>query len=342
MLIILICFVVSKGLCQNCEGYPTKEQLLASLSNRLSPHYDINRYSLKCNVDDTVKNKIVKLLDNEWDTTLLNSLAHAYSLREFEYLYFDEIIATPNAITRSELYKKYYGADIISKNSKGDTSKTMIGEYKRVWDSIYQKTYADKKAVFETEYKEQLKKSRINDDVIRLCGYLFIKESEKKLLKALESPRIYSTDVIESSLARIGVKRFQEKIFARHRHLVDSLKNLRLKQYSVLLPGFYEDFVNLSFIGTQQSISLLADWMDTTFRVKYFGDGPANSFLGEAISRYKLIQLIQNEDFISIFHDRKTNYTLNGLEINAAVLNRMREWLIKNKGNYKINQQVYF
>jgi hypothetical protein len=214
-------------------------------------------------------------------------------------------------------YKSYFRVDTLAKiASKGNDSL-----YKVSYDSI-------KKTIKTTAYSEI--NYGINNDIVYGVAYAYIKEAIPILQKAIKNPAYFNTNAVELALARFGDKKLQEKI-------IDKCKNkAEINGHEWLNEFLFGDAEKLLFISSQGSICKINEWMDTS-KIMYYRQTDISK-----TKRYKaamfiisiLKRAINNVDFQKL--TESFNYEAKDDVNNLLILN-CKNWLLKNKGKYKIN-----
>ena len=171
----------------------------------------------------------------------------------------------------------------------------------------------------------------VDGSILQAVSYLDIKEAVPILRKYFKS---YNIDLTKLSLARLGDKGYQKEI------IMNSMPDTSLYEWK-----WIEDLKNkgakLSFIGTQESIYAYSHWIDTSkmWHQSHHSQGvkAANQVL------IFLKDIILNEDFQTkfkyTFPERSELYDAN--YDNIDILMYCKNWLIKNKGKYKIKRSFY-
>jgi hypothetical protein len=180
----------------------------------------------------------------------------------------------------------------------------------------------------ELDYLDKKNYYDVSDGLILAVANLGLTKAVPMLEKALKYPNHYHTSIVELALAKLGNKALQKKIISECNYN-PSLNGQAWNDY------FTPIGQKLAFIKTQESIQKIGDWLDST---KVFASTTRGNNLDKSASNviWFLSYLILNKDFqqiISSFHYGDFNEAVN----NDMIL-RVKEWLIKNKGKYKVNQ----
>lgn len=279
----------------SCVGYLSTSEVFSQLVNKPSV---IPLISLKCNFNDSIKKRLLYLLDWRWTKAEID-----------DYLERDIIE-----------HKRIYNIDeVVTKITNSNSN-----------DSFYIKKY--------DSIKNEIKKSNLNSipygvdvSLIRYMGYLNIREAIPTLYKAFNFPNYYDTIQVELTLARFGDKKLQRKAINR----IVNPKGLNVAEW---LENFeFSVAPNLLYISTQESIYKLNEWLDTSKIYQpngpdYHPKRPLAKAALEVI--YLLRNVIMNDDFQSIVAKIKYDVRKGYLE-NDLIL-ACKYWLKKNKGKYKI------
>ena len=245
-----------------------------------------------CNVTDSVKRRLLYLLHWEWSTIELN-----------EY-------ADRQIIAHKDMYKIDGRAKSVSKNNDS--------LYKIAADSI--RDVVKKESLFTLE---KTNKFRVDPYLIIAVGQAGIIEAVPFLRDtALVDPVHYDRWAIELALAKLGDKELQNKI-------------IRECKYNASLNGddwikdFKEKFNKLAFLGTQESIYRLHEWIDTSKNYEATSNGGLGKCASFAISF-----------MLPIFTDPIPKQKIKhiGLEgMNTMDMIDFKNWMKVNKGLYKID-----
>ena len=201
-------------------------------------------------------------------------------------------------------------------------------------DSLFKVSRDSIANYWKNEYKKEMKEyTGLSTDasVLQAVAYLDMKESVPVIKKYFTS---YNLDIAKLALARLGNKTYQKEI------IKSCLANENLNDWE-WIENLQKKAPTLSFIGTQESIYAYNYWIDTS---KIWHQSFHSS--GVKAANYVLIflkDIILNEDFqtklkitfpeMSVLYD--TDYN------NTEILIYCKNWLIKNKGKYKIKRTFY-
>ena len=256
--ILLIIFCIKANAQLPCNRVPTNQQLLEALS-RKPVEVSRNHFVIGCNVNDSVKRRLLLLLNWKWTDDEIEN-------------YLNE------TITR---LGKFYRIEERSKAvSKGNDSL-----YKHAKDSIIKKIKLE-------NYNTLLKSNafRVNDGIILTVANLYYYEAIPILKKALEDSIHYNKTVTELALARLGNTKFQDKIISQCIYKNELEGSEWINYYNYIAS-------KLLFIATQESIYKLNEWLDTSKMSHYrtIGSGPDTKNAYDVIIDLK--NVILNRDF---------------------------------------------
>lgn len=165
--------------------------------------------------------------------------------------------------------------------------------------------------------------------VIRTIGLLDMKSAIPVLEKALTDTAYAANRYdIQLALARLGNRGLQEQFIKEGAYdpalndeeWVDALS----KRAGVL-----------AYIGSQESIFALHNWLDSSKQYVYLSNGTL------AKSAYKVIALLGDIVMNPDFQQKLKGADLSGYQGSNAFIEDCKRWLIANKGKYVINREVY-
>lgn len=296
---ILPFFILKVGYCQQknnpCASLKSDKDLLLILSKKPLVNLNIRDFRLNCNVSDTVKNKLLKLLNPIWDSIDIEN-------------YLD-----------NEMKEKESWFEISEKARKLSDNSDSLYKVKR--DSLIK--------YYKTIIRNELKNNNVfqfNNNLLRLVAYLDIKAALPIIEK---NNRYYDSTISEFSLAKLGRKDKQKDIFNK------MVPNLRLTG-DEWFKDFESKFHGLSFIGNQEAIFLISNFLDTT---QYF-TLTSNGALGK--SSYKIIgylrDIIKNKDFLAL----TDSIDIDGYcPCSNTLITKIKIWFKLNRGHYIINREYY-
>jgi hypothetical protein len=187
-----------------------------------------------CNVDDSVRRRIIELLHWEWTEMEVENYVEGYFMEYESFLKVKE-----NA----------------QKLSKGDDSL-----YKRVYDSI-------KTSIKDEERKQISKQFGVKGGIILSSAWLYLSEAKPILRAALFDSTHYNRSEVALALARLGDKQLQKKIIGSctYRKELEGFEWLAYFEDKIAR--------KLIFTSTQESIYKLNEWFDTSKTYKPRSDG---------------------------------------------------------------------
>lgn len=273
--------------------------------------YDFN----KKNVTPVVKQKILSLLRNEW------------TYHEVKMLWVEFENERNGGRKQKEIFaEQAFKLSEKQALSNKTTPRWML--YNSIYDSITN-TYRD-------EYVESAVKNKMLDDwLIKTVALLGYKEAIPTLQEALNDPKNERTkETILVALAKLGDKNALEKVL--------DIKNMLSS--NPWGSEVWDRSRGLLFLRTQESISKFSLLMDTTQLFPIGTNWPNTMCYSSAGCFYNLLQVLKNKSFHDILKDLK----LDLLEYDqknhfvAALIIKVRDWLIVNKGKYEIDSEVFF
>jgi hypothetical protein len=209
---------------KKCASLPSSLKLLENLSNkpvRINP----SEYLIDCNVIDTLKKRLLYLLEWQWTKQEVND-------------YLEKDIKANQSIYNIEKRAK-----AVAKHS----------------DSLYKIAYDSIRNIIAKENVRTLEKNHlfgVDANIVLTVAYLNMTEAIPKLKEALQDPNHYNRWAIELALARLGDKNLQRKIIAECTPSTAKDDNW-LAELRIKVP-------KLLFIATDESIFHVSDWLDTS------------------------------------------------------------------------------
>jgi hypothetical protein len=212
--------------------------------------------------------------------------------------------------------KNFYRVDTLAKiASNGNDSL-----YKVSYDSI-------EKVIKAIEYSKM--DFYVNNDIILGVAYADIREAIPILENVIKNPAHYHMNRVELALARFGDKKLQKKI-------IDGCKNKADINHKDWLDDFlYGDAEKLLFISSQESVCKINEWMDTSKVLNNrMASGRSKKYKTAMFIISILKRTINNVDFQKL--TESFNYEAKD-DVNNLLIINCKNWLLKNKGKYKIN-----
>jgi hypothetical protein len=271
------------------------ERFMHKPVNKINPNY----YTFGCNVNDSLVNKILYLLNWEW--------------------------------TEKEI-KEYLEKDLVEHEGQYKIQKRAKA-FAKGNDSLYKYALDSLKKEMMLSTQDYLKNQNffgVDPGLILLSAKLDIKKAVPLLELALLDNIHYSQPSVKLALSRLGNKRIEKEIITQCSYnsaLTGQAWN----------DDFYLKAKKLAFIATQESISRFIFWFDPskTFSSTASG-GPV--FKSSSIVLSYLKHMILNKDFQKIIEPFNKDYGEDYSAVNDAMIDSCKEWLKKNKGKYEINR----
>jgi hypothetical protein len=296
---------------RNSKNYPLSSVLFNGLCSKPVKLYYANDYIIDVNVNDTIKNKLIELLDFQW------------SMDEI-----DEYLDIQYEISKKALNFDFEADYNSQKNGKKNYLKKVSN-------------YNIQRIAFRNEQLNYLIRDHltsINPKIIMLLGSLDIKKSIPKLYPLLIDSVQYSKFALELALARMGDAVLQSKIL-----------NSSSLEYDIYADDRqWLDFYSLKsrtliYLNTQQSIFKLSEWLDTSKNYCTLSHGCGNVKPSNQVV-YDLYKIIENKDFSDsvskIVNVKKSFFDWEEKE-SVAVILFCKNWLINNRGNYVLNRKYF-
>lgn len=298
MMLLTMHFAVYLKAQDNCDRLKTAKELLQKMATR-QVSVSFQDFSLKCNVNEAIKNRVLYLLDWQWSQSEIDSNLNTININRYkQWFNYDEKV---KVIQRGE-----------------DTLHDMA------IDSVNKLMRLDQIA--------QMKKNKyffVSENLVLAAGYINLREAIPILRKALLDSEHYNTQSIELALSRMGDKTLQEKIIKRCAYKPE----INGKEWV----DYYRNIIarNLIFMSTQESIFKLNEWLDTIKIYNPLSNGDRYSKSAIVVIR-DLKKIILNPTFQQAM--MRFPNSIAGFQDNDFIL-FCKSWLIKNKGSYIINRE---
>jgi hypothetical protein len=289
------------------------------------------------NITDSVKSRLLNLLRNQWTIEELKPIVDVSFKKEFDYMYFEDIVNTANANSKIIFFNSF---SLILSNSKKDSITTVSSQYHLVYDNAFKRTYDSTLLIYRKQVEKKIKETPVSNELVKLAANIGLKEAIPLFKNDLASAskHLYNPEIAELALAKLGDKVLYKKILnecSYNGNLID-FDSIRYEDNGAWRNDFYSKFGKLSFLNTQESIYQLHNWLDTskTSINQEFSNGyidfaySANRVLEELyrlFGRYDLVKEWRKRD------PRKSPET-------AAAILSFKKWMIENKGKYVIKQ----
>jgi hypothetical protein len=297
MLIIFFVAIVGKtGAQVPCDkiGLLKPEQLLAMLQYK-PVNIEPMRFVAECNVTDTIRKRLAYLLNWRWTPAEIEG-------------YFNQEL---------ELHKSFYRIEAKAAAVANGNQK----QYKKAIDSITKEVNA-----YTLKYMQKGGLFAVREVNVLVVGWLIMKETIPFLRdSAMQDQAHYPRWAVELALARMGDISLQTKI-------IDECRNLAK-------PGadFEQEYIDksrkLKYLGTQESLCQLNQFIDTSKYVEENSNGAKTSFARRvAIDLQIYIKNAELKRLIDLIGD-EYNYSL------SAIMD-VKRWMIANKGKYIIKTGI--
>ncbi len=304
------------------------------------------------NLTTDIKNKLLQLLKRDWTPQEIRSKLDRGYKEHFERLYLDWILTTAKGIKDREkmvydsVYKKQLAAQVISKdvpkkvaeNFAKEQAKKVSIKYRVVYDSVYRRMYDSAVNIFKSVKEQEIKEAPVQDEILFFVSLANLKEAIpiiKREMKSGYKPP-FDVETAEIALAGLGESEYLAKVLKRHQDYV--------KRRIWISEEMVKDATALeTIIETQESMALMADWMDTTHTYQQASEVRNDP---NAVVRYQsaglvpnLLTVIKNKDFIEGYQKvQPTNQPVNYMDdynVTKEHILFIRNWLLANKGKYE-------
>jgi hypothetical protein len=245
----------------NCTRLPSRNELVDRLKEK--PIIQLNSWDfyMGCNVDDTIKKRLLYLLNWEWTEAEIEN----YLVRKIGN------------------HQGKYGVDFDANQiAKGNDSV-----FRKAKDSIIK---SERKRYYR--YLEDVNFEGVDGMLMLTVAKLNYTEAIPILRKGLSLQMYYNPHFVELALARLGDTALQRKIIATGEYI----PYLEEDQW---IDHFEKIARNLAFIQTQESIFQIGCWLDST-KIWYPTSSPNIRYKCACNVILYLAYLIQDEEFQAI------------------------------------------
>jgi hypothetical protein len=291
---LILCFAVIDGKSQiPCSNGVPEETLLKILAHK-PVGVDPNWFYNNCNVTDSVKRRLIYLLNPEWSNEEINY-----------YLDAD--------INKS---RNWYEVDERAKSvSLGNDSLFKVSV-----DSII--NYIKSR---ELKYLESVNFYGVDGSILKAVAMAQIKEAIPIFKKIIsDKHRSFNMSIVELALARLGDRASQENIFSEC--LPENNSDPEARPFE--LDGKIR---KLFFVRTQESIYQISHWLDTVHTYQQYEGGPIGKNGCRVIDYlYSVISLPSQYDKNFRRQIESISYSK---EANSVIL-KFKKWFVANKGKY--------
>lgn len=304
--------------------FPKADSLLFCLasyhSGTIKPIYPL-LFSPKRNVNDAVKAKLLSLIERRWTRGELNLKLQAYLIR--------------NPFKR-DFEWRFWNAGIH--DSITDWSTRIGGNG---FDSIYHSVYDSLEVLYKQAFEKSLIEAIVPDELVLSAAAAQVKQAIPILKKDLiDSVHYFNAETAEMALAVLDDKEFKQKYLQWHRSVVS--------KETWTLDDINKDASILMLMNTQESLSMLADWLDISKTYKQYSEDDDPKMPNVLFSSHVvpiLLTIIQNKDLKEGVLRQPWRTDIPGLSssfyFNTAISKEqvqfIKQWMIANKGKYEIN-----
>gem|GEM_PF-2863980 len=300
IILVILCFFLKTAFSQEytCDKLPHSDSLMSKLVKRPISIGYLYQYKNGCNITDSFKNRVVKMLNWRWTAAEIDS----FNVSELK---------ANSKFLRHEKIAEYY--------AKGNDSI-----YKVVIDSI-------RKDFVETNFKSKKQNIfKVNPGLILLAGSLNIKEAIPILSEGVKEREHYDSISLELALAKLGDKVFENKIVTSCSYTGNFRKNYIDDYMFIIRPKLF-------YLATQQSIFKLNEWLDTS-QLYASVPGKKQKARFAYLILADLKNIILNPDFAILAKDIPNYWSPSDpICFTDEPILKCKNWLKKNKGKYKIN-----
>jgi hypothetical protein len=304
---ILLSFISFSQSNLRISDYPTANEVYISLCKKPVQLYQANRYSNKININDSIRDKLVSLLNFHWTADEIEE----YLANDFK-----------NSFTYKGIEKD---ADNLSYFEIKKNYIQKINEYNKLVLNI-------RNQALSILIKNHL--TKINPDIVYLIGSLDIKKAIPNLKLYLKDTIQYDKLPLQIALARLGDSAFQKFILnsdlVRYDNKIDDREwfELYMRKTSILY-----------YINTQESIYSVSNWLDTSKNFCTLAHGCGNIKASNFVVD-DLCKIIKNEDFRnginSILSIKRKDFFNWENDLSIKVILFCKNWLQLNKGKYDL------
>jgi hypothetical protein len=288
--------------------------------------------------DDAMRNRIVELMQNQYQEYELDSLVNRYisrNIKVFEWRAMEICKMDTLSIFKSAMDSLY---SFLTAQNTLDVSKKI----NRIYDyDIFKLLRLDTTKIFKQTYENIVSKEKIQEReyyltktnynysyLARLCGYIGDKRFIPSLIQALDKPDNFNNEKVMEALVRLRVAPYYKEYIKFRTRTMEEIKSE--KQL-----GFYiSDFVDV--LGTQEAFLELSKYLLSDkpylFIDSSYEDHSEEISFGVSVEAFSLIcDNLENEDMLKLIGGRYS-------EPNATNINLLYKWMQKNYGKYKIKR----
>jgi hypothetical protein len=295
----------------DCTDFIPSKVLKDTLAKKPIPDISFSSFIINCNVTDSIKKRILYLLDWKWTDEEIQNYLNNQIKEHYDWFEIGKN-ATKIANGNDSLFKKAEDSLIL------------------FWKEFILRKMNNPKPISIDEDDNWFNFYKVNDNIILAAGYLDLLDSKEILQKNKSDSDHYNRNIIETALARLGDAKAQKNVlnYYNYNHQVDGQD--WMTQFTISTRFLF-------YIATQESTFKLHNWLDTS--KKYNPYSGVNTFRHcSSILLPMLKEFILNKDFQKLMLQIPKGMPF----YNDKIILDCKEWLIKNKGKYIINRKFAF
>jgi hypothetical protein len=284
-----------------CNKMPSTQFVLTTLQHKPVSMYP-GHYALGCNVNDSIKNRLLYLLIPKWTKDEIEDYITKKVRKNYEWYNIEK---TAKSVSK--------GNDSLNKVSV-DSLITIWKEYER-----------------KQFYEQNLE--RVDGGLLKTTAFLDIKEAVPVIKKYFNS---YNKDFAILCLARLGNTALQKEIIKSCSYNTlaigaDWNKNFTSTAKKLCFIATQESIAELeSWMDSTKTFLPSAH------------SGPGKGFKCAGLVIDCLSHILLNKDFLDLIKPVNEIGEIYYGMIDNSLIEACKKWLKRNKGKYKINRKYYF
>lgn len=319
-LLLLSYFSVNAQFSERKSKYYTPLELLDKLNSYRSIKVEpVNYFAISKSesITDSVKERILSLLDRKWTSEEINPIINYHS-KDFRDLF----------------EARFWNGGLK------DSISLYAMERRWYYDTTYHHFFDSLNLKYKKDIENKMLENQVPNEIVLSAAFAQIREAIPILKKDLLSNgnSYFNKDIAELALAKLDDEVFLKKIFAKHKQYVSDSLNFKIRGVQ------QADIFNMRILFSQESIAALADWIDTTYKIALPIHG--NHPIEYAYASYEiinpLVRIIKNEDFFEGLKKISNDEYFNNGEFQYATAKHLmyiKNWMKKNKGKYQLNNK---
>ncbi len=305
--IVLFYFITTLSKSQsNCVNIVDSTTLLSNINHSLED-FTFRLLNPNCNVSIAIRNLLITRLTSP-----------PFTFEQIDSVLKKENGQQPFGYTYSDVHKRF---------AKGNDSLSLI-----IFDSL---AHAQKMASYNQQKKlPNNYRFGVDKDIILSTGWLYLQKAKPILQNALKDVNYkYEPVFVKLALARMGDK---ESINYCLQNISENIS--QISTMDNWDEAYQKSAPYMIFPAQQETIYEMHNWLDSSRR-DYSNPSPSGKsrwFFSSYKPIVDLKVIILNKDFQKIVKSVELYEEEFSLQ-DKSIVQQCKEWLINNKGNYKIN-----